>query len=98
MTIDSYRFLDFASRQVMKAWAARQEPGVIPFTPLAKPLRECTVALVSTAAVARNDDRPFDQEGERRSMRQNEISQHRCHERIRALLQEGVDPMLEPAS
>jgi D-proline reductase (dithiol) PrdB len=67
MAIDSYRFLDFASRQVMKAWAKRQEPGVIPFTPLAKPLRECTVALLSTAGVARNDDRPFDQEGERRN-------------------------------
>ena len=66
MSIDSYRFLDFASRQVMKAWAARQEPGVIPFTPLAKPLRECTIALVSTAAIACNDDRPFDQERERR--------------------------------
>jgi D-proline reductase (dithiol) PrdB len=66
MSIDSYRFLDFATRQVMKAWAARQEPGVVPFTPLAKPLRECTVALVSTAGVARNDDRPFDQERERR--------------------------------
>jgi D-proline reductase (dithiol) PrdB len=69
MPIDSYRFLDFATRQMMKAWAARQEPGVIPFTPLAKPLRECTVALVSTAGVARNDDRPFDQDGERRNPR-----------------------------
>ena len=67
MVIDSYRFLDFASRQVMKAWAARQKPGDIPFTPLRKPLRDCTVALVSTAAVARNDDRPFDQERERRN-------------------------------
>lgn len=66
MSIDSYRFLDFASRQVMKAWAARETPGVIPFTPLTKPLRECTVALISTAGIARNDDRPFDQEGERR--------------------------------
>ena len=64
--MDSYRFLDFATRKVMQAWAARQEPGVIPFTLLAKPLRECTVALLSTAGVARNDDRPFDQEGERR--------------------------------
>ena len=44
MSIDSYRFLDFASRQVMKAWAARQKPGIIPFTPLMKPLGECTVA------------------------------------------------------
>jgi hypothetical protein len=25
MSIDSYRFLDFATRQVMKAWAARQQ-------------------------------------------------------------------------
>jgi D-proline reductase (dithiol) PrdB len=65
VSIDSYRFLDFATRQVMKAWAARHEPGVIPFTPLSKPLRECTVALVSTAGIARNDDRPFDQERER---------------------------------
>jgi D-proline reductase (dithiol) PrdB len=67
MPIDSYRFLDFASRQIMKAWAARQEAGVVPFAPLGKPLRECTVALVSTAGVARLDDRPFDQEGERRN-------------------------------
>jgi len=64
--IDSYRYVDFATRQIMKAWAARQEPGEIPFTPLRKPLRECTVALLSTAGIARNDDRPFDQEGERR--------------------------------
>src|SRR5512142_719641 len=55
MNIDSYRFLDFGSRQVMKAWAARQEQGIIPFTPPAKPLSECTVALISTAGIARND-------------------------------------------
>src|SRR5678816_1686029 len=66
MAIDSYKYVDFATRQIMKAWAAREETGVIPFTPLAKPLRECTVALVSSAGIARNDDRPFDQEGERR--------------------------------
>jgi D-proline reductase (dithiol) PrdB len=66
MSIDSYRFLDFATRQVMKAWASREKPGGIPFAPLAKPLRECTIALVSTAGIARNDDQPFDQERERR--------------------------------
>jgi len=66
MSIDSYRFLDFASRQVMKAWASRQHADSIPFTPLVKPLNECTVALLSTAGIARNDDRPFDQERERR--------------------------------
>lgn len=66
MSIDSYRFLDFATRQVMKAWASREHADGIPFTRVAKPLGECTVALVSTAGVARNDDRPFDQDGERR--------------------------------
>lgn len=64
--IDSYRFLDFASRQIMKSWAGRQDYDVVPFTPLAKPLRDCTVSLMSTAGIARNDDVPFDQEGERR--------------------------------
>jgi len=67
MAIDSYRYVDFATRQIMKAWTGRQEPGEIPFAPLAKPLRECTVALLSTAGIARTDDRPFDQEGERRN-------------------------------
>ena len=66
MAIDSYKYVDFATRQIMKAWASRLEPGIIPFTPLKKPLRECTVALLSTAGIARNEDRPFDQEGERR--------------------------------
>ena len=50
----------------MKAWAAREKPGVIPFTPFTKPLAESTIAIVSTAGVARNDDQPFDQEHERR--------------------------------
>jgi D-proline reductase (dithiol) PrdB len=66
VSIDSYRFLDFASRQLMKAWASRQTPEAIPFTPMTKPLAACTVALVSTAGVARNDDVPFDQQRERR--------------------------------
>jgi len=66
VSIDSYRFLDFGARQVMKAWARRQHADSIPFTPLTKPLSDCTVALVSTAGIARNDDRPFDQAHERR--------------------------------
>ena len=69
MTIDSYRFLDFATRKIMKAWvereAARTRP--IPWTPMAKPVSQATVALVSTAGVARKDDVPFDEEGERRN-------------------------------
>jgi D-proline reductase (dithiol) PrdB len=69
MAIDSYRFLDFATRQIIKAWVDReaQQRRTIPWTPLAKPLTECTVALITTAGVARLDDVPFDQEGERQN-------------------------------
>jgi D-proline reductase (dithiol) PrdB len=69
MAIDSYRFLDFASRQIIKAWVNRevQKKRPIPWTPMAKPLAECTVALITTAGVARRDDVPFDQEGERQN-------------------------------
>ena len=69
MAIDSYRYLDFASRQIIKAWVGResQHKRDIPWTPLAKPLSECTIALLSTAGVALNSDAPFDQEGERRN-------------------------------
>jgi D-proline reductase (dithiol) PrdB len=67
MAIDSYRFLDFATRQIIKAWVGRQalDGSPIPWTPMTKPLAECTVALVTTAGVACTDDEPFDQDGER---------------------------------
>jgi D-proline reductase (dithiol) PrdB len=68
VSIDPYRFLDFASRQIIKAWVAREaaQPRSIPWTPLARPLAESTVALIATAGVARRADPPFDEEGERR--------------------------------
>jgi D-proline reductase (dithiol) PrdB len=69
MPIDSYRFLDYATRQIIGAWVKREaeKARFIPWVPLTKPLSQCTIALVSTAGVARNDDKPFDQEGERRN-------------------------------
>ena len=66
MTIDSYRFLDFISRQVIKAWVRREPSRPIPWAPLRKPLAQCTVALVSSAGIALNGDAPFDEERERR--------------------------------
>ncbi|HSN89595.1 MAG TPA: glycine/sarcosine/betaine reductase selenoprotein B family protein [Anaeromyxobacteraceae bacterium] len=65
--MDSYRFLDFISRQVIKAWVERERPRPIPWTPLRKPLAQATVALVSSAGIALRGDRPFDQEGERKN-------------------------------
>jgi D-proline reductase (dithiol) PrdB len=67
MTMDSYRFLDFVSRQVMKAWVERERPRPIPWTPLRKTLAQSTVALVSSAGIALKTDRPFDQERERKN-------------------------------
>lgn len=69
MPIDSYRFLDFATRQIMKAWVAREADRrpAIPWAPMEKPLAQSTIALISTAGVARKDDVPFDEEGERRN-------------------------------
>lgn len=69
MPIDPYRYLDFATRQIIKAWVEREGKRTrpIPWTPMAKPLAASTVALVATAGVARLDDRPFDEEGERRN-------------------------------
>lgn len=69
MPIDSYRFLDFATRQIVKAWVKRdaQETRSIPWVSMAKPLSQCTIALITTAGVARCGDAPFDQEGERQN-------------------------------
>ena len=65
--MDSYRFLDFITRQVMKAWVERERPRPIPWTPLAKPLARSRIALVSSAGIALKTDTPFDQEGERKN-------------------------------
>ena len=67
MTVVSYRFVDRITRRVLKAWEARGSYREIPWTPLTKPLAECTVAAVSTAGLALKTDEPFDQEGERQN-------------------------------
>jgi hypothetical protein len=67
MPIDGFRLLDPATRRVMRAWRDREPlPTDIPWAEMSKPLAESRVALVSTAAIARLDDTPFDQETERR--------------------------------
>ena len=63
--VDSYRFVEGISRRVMRHWAGFRALWPIPWTPLPKPLEECTIALVSSAALALSIDRPFDAEVER---------------------------------
>ena len=65
-TVDSYRFLDGISKRAMKRWAGLPAGTRIPWTPLAKPLSECTVSLVSSAAIVLKSDPPFDPEIEQR--------------------------------
>lgn len=65
--VDSYRFLDPLTQQVVKTWIARESARPIPWTPWPKPLAECTVALVGSAGIALRTDPPFNQEGERQN-------------------------------
>jgi D-proline reductase (dithiol) PrdB len=65
-TVDSYKYLEGIAKRVMKHWASLGAPPEIPWTPLAKPLSQCTVSLLSSAGLALISDRPFDQEIERR--------------------------------
>lgn len=66
-TVDSYRFITGITRRMIKNWVRMEEPRPIPWTPLDKPLSECTVALLSSAGIALKNDAPFDQEGERQN-------------------------------
>jgi D-proline reductase (dithiol) PrdB len=66
-TVDSFRFITGITRRMIKNWISLEKPRPIPWTPLAKPLAECTVALLSSAGIALKDDQPFDQEGERKN-------------------------------
>lgn len=63
--VDSYRFLDGVAKRVMRHWSGLRTGTPVPWTPLAKPLPQCTIALVSAAALALNSDRAFDLQIER---------------------------------
>jgi D-proline reductase (dithiol) PrdB len=66
-TVDGYRFLPPS----LAAWIDSRIPpedykGSIPFTPLAKPLSEATLTLVTSAGISLKTDPPFDMEREKR--------------------------------
>jgi D-proline reductase (dithiol) PrdB len=64
--VRSHPFVDGPTRKLVRSWIEREPAHQIPWTPLAKPLSACRVALVSSAGIARHDQRPFDQQLERR--------------------------------
>jgi hypothetical protein len=63
--VDSYRFLDGIAKYAMRQWSGIRATAPIQWTPLAKPLSQSRIAIVSSAALALNSDPPFDVEIER---------------------------------
>lgn len=58
-TVDSYRFLAAISKRAMKRCAGLPGETQIPWAPLAKPLSNAVVSLVSSAAIAFSLDKPL---------------------------------------
>jgi len=67
MEVDTFRLMHPITRTVMKAWMRRDlaEERDIPWAPLSKPLGDCRLALLSSAAMALKTDVPFDLDRER---------------------------------
>lgn len=64
--VDSYRFSGPAAKIMQQAIPQEPQYDFIPWTPLKKSLRECRVALLTTAGISLKTDTPFDMERERR--------------------------------
>jgi len=65
MTVNSYKYLPRSMRAMYESMPAIDEPPV--WTPLARPLHHCTVALLTSAGIYLKDSQePFDVERERR--------------------------------
>ena len=65
--VDSFCYIDGITKRIIKSWINLEPEREIPWTPLSKPLVECTVALISSGGIALKTDTPFDQEGERQN-------------------------------
>ena len=65
--VDSFCYIDGITKRIIKSWINLEPEREIPWTPLVKPLTECTVALISSGGIALKTDKPFDQDGERQN-------------------------------
>jgi D-proline reductase (dithiol) PrdB len=67
LRVNSFKFMSRTLAESLKVWPYVDTSGEeIPWTPLAKPLAQCKVALVSSGGLFHKDDRPFDLERERK--------------------------------
>ena len=65
--VDSFFYIDGITKRIIKSWINLEPEREIPWTPLDKPLSECTVSLISSGGIALKTDTPFDQGGERQN-------------------------------
>jgi len=65
--VDGFRFLPPGLKAWVKTFIPEEEfKGPIPWTPMSKPLRQTTLALVTSAGISLKTDPPFDMEREKR--------------------------------
>jgi D-proline reductase (dithiol) PrdB len=65
--VDGFRFLPPGLAAWIRTFIPKEEfKGFIPWTPMAKPLRQTTVALVTSAGISLKTDPPFDMEREKK--------------------------------
>jgi len=65
--VDGFKFMPPSlHRWIRKSIPDKEYSGYIPWTPLPKPCRKLTFALVTTAGISMKTDRPFDMEREKR--------------------------------
>lgn len=65
--VNSFKYLNPVSTMIVKSLIARAPTDPVRWAPLRRPLREATIALISTAGLSLKGDAPFDAEGERRN-------------------------------
>ncbi len=66
--VDGFRFLPPGLRAWVRTFIPEKEfKGSIPWTPMARPLKEATISLVTSAGISLKSDPPFDMENEKKN-------------------------------
>jgi D-proline reductase (dithiol) PrdB len=65
--VDGFRFIPPGLRGLIQSSISQEDfKGTIPWKPMAKPLAQTTIALVTSAGISLKSDPPFDMEREKR--------------------------------
>jgi len=101
--VDGFHFLPPGLAAWIRTFIPNEEfTGYIPWTPLARPLEECTIALITSAGISLKQDPPFDMEREKqepswgdptsreipRETKEQDIQIHHLHINLKPILQD----------